>query len=1038
MKNLLKVFAVAVAVVLAACSKDSVEAPAVTADEAQVTFTTTIPGATEGRAIADGTTVDKLYYAVYEHGQTQALITDEEDVVGKTATVNVTLVSGMKYDIVFWAQKEGAPYTFNTTDNCIDINWTNLVGNNEARDAFIFVRKALEVNGSIQETITLKRPFAQLNIGISDFEAAKAAGFELAETKVSVDSYNQINFFGGEAYSKADGTGDYGMPAGTETPVTFACAAPLTDPATITIKGTTYKYVAMDYILPAMPTDAYDVDITFCTANEAKQYSVPTFAGVTFERNHRTNIMGSLLTDPGKFVIEIDEEFDDPDYTIAEAWDGVETVKPALVNGYYEISSPAHWAWLAKNGVGGNNLKLTSSINFNNHEIKAVAFGNGEFDGQGYTMSNMIPLQTGNYSVGLFNPTVSANANITIKNLTIAGAVIDSYFPDYGYAAVLFGDFQNSATLNLNGVTVKDTKIKGVQSVAAFVGLVASGTTVNIADCSVENSYLTNYSVDNESGFVCGMAGKVVGTVNFTGANTIKDTTIDGLYAARRGDRSIEWAAATYDSTTGTITGANTVTVSGGALNEIPLANVSGVIATTADLKDALTNGDTYITLGDNATFDLTQMNGEIGDGVIINGGENSVLSALNMGNTNEPYYVDGNVTFNNVKIQLISNTTGYGTGINSRTGKIVYNNCDFEGTATVWSECVFNNCTFTNTVDGQYAAWVYNGKAEYNNCTFSGVDRAAKVYTESGSNATAVYTDCKFNAQTPDKTAIDIDSRNISNKYYNVTITNAQVTNMGTPEDYGTEYFNIRGNNVLVNLDGTLYAIGDLAAAKAISVGGNIMLANGTYNISNAPTADTTIKGAGKANTIVLYKDLEYNLNNKSVTFEDMTIKRGNTIYTGFAHSQSENFKNCKLEGQFFLYGVNANFEGCEFEQTTNNYNVWTYGAQNITFKQCSFHSTMGKSLLIFQDGTNNACSVTVDNCTFVGDAAAQTWNGIDITAMDIDSTNGISYELNIINPNVTGYAVGSVSGTNVWNHKAGPAAKVQVNIDGTKVYPL
>ncbi|MBQ2727839.1 MAG: hypothetical protein IJF77_01305, partial [Alistipes sp.] len=79
MKNLLKVFAVAVAVVLAACSKDSVEAPAVTADEAQVTFTTTIPGATEGRAIADGTTVDKLYYAVYEHGQTQALITDEED-----------------------------------------------------------------------------------------------------------------------------------------------------------------------------------------------------------------------------------------------------------------------------------------------------------------------------------------------------------------------------------------------------------------------------------------------------------------------------------------------------------------------------------------------------------------------------------------------------------------------------------------------------------------------------------------------------------------------------------------------------------------------------------------------------------------------------------------------------------------------------------------------------------------------------------------------------------------------------------------------
>ncbi|MBQ8915731.1 MAG: hypothetical protein IJ028_00895, partial [Alistipes sp.] len=227
MKNLLKVFAVAVVIVLAACSKDAAE-PSVYTGDTQVTFTTTIPGATEGRAIADGTTVDKLYYAVYEHGATKALIAQTEPISGKTATVNVTLVSGLTYDIVFWAQKEGAPYTFNTTDNCIDIDWTNLVGNNEDRDAFIFVRKALKVEGSIQETITLKRPFAQLNIGISDFEAAATAGFELAETKVSVDSYDQINFFGGEAYSKADGTGDYGMPAGTETPVTFACAAPMT------------------------------------------------------------------------------------------------------------------------------------------------------------------------------------------------------------------------------------------------------------------------------------------------------------------------------------------------------------------------------------------------------------------------------------------------------------------------------------------------------------------------------------------------------------------------------------------------------------------------------------------------------------------------------------------------------------------------------------------------------------------------------------------------------------------------------------------
>ena len=727
MKNLLKVFAVAVAIVLAACSKDAVEAPAVTADEAQVTFTTTIPGATEGRAIADGSTVDKLYYAVYEHGQTTKLIDGTETISGKTATVNVTLVSGMKYDIVFWAQKEGAPYTFNTMDNCIEIDWTNLVGNNEARDAFIFVRKALEVNGSIQETITLKRPFAQLNIGISDFEAAKKAGFELAETKVSVDSYDQINFFGGEAYSKADGTGDYGMPAGTETPVTFACAAPLADPATITIKGTTYKYVSMNYILPAMPTDAYDVDITFCTANEAKQYSVPTFAGVTFERNHRTNIMGSLLTDPGKFVIEIDEEFDEPAYNYLP-WDGASLTKPAYdaTTNTYTVSTAAELAWVGAlvNGVLPSDARSTYAAqeSLKNATVELAAdidlAGNnwipmgglecawsdtkgyfhmfeGTFDGKGYTISNATvkPVNLGPWqqnSAGLFG---GLGGQAVVKNVTIEDFTV-AHTHYAGVVAGWIGTTDKNPTIE--GVTVRNCSVTvepefvndewdNGDKAGGIVGYFVVGT---IKDCVVENTTITGY---RDLGGIAGYAGDDTTTTNVTNNTIGADVKL-----FINNEHNYKNYATQAEHQVGSFVGRN----EGATVSGTGEATIGAYIVNVASLEEAVSTPNTTVSV----VAGTYEMPAVVAEGVTLECEEGTVLQCTEVIEAT-------NLTVKNATFKQVESDKAQQQAAIRLNGSGTFENCIIEGVNGLYQgystegsmngDLKFINCTIK-------ASWAY------------------------------------------------------------------------------------------------------------------------------------------------------------------------------------------------------------------------------------------------------------------------------------------------------------------------------------------
>ena len=143
-----------------ACSDEAVNAPV--EGESLVTITTQLPADLGTRTFGDGTTATKLTYAVYEAGQKTPLIesTDQVTFSGLTATVNLRLANGKKYDLVFWADAADAPYTFNARTQTVSINYAGVTSNLENRDAFFAHEDDLLVNGTINKTIKLKRPFA--------------------------------------------------------------------------------------------------------------------------------------------------------------------------------------------------------------------------------------------------------------------------------------------------------------------------------------------------------------------------------------------------------------------------------------------------------------------------------------------------------------------------------------------------------------------------------------------------------------------------------------------------------------------------------------------------------------------------------------------------------------------------------------------------------------------------------------------------------------------------------------------------------------
>lgn len=298
-KSIFSCFMAAAALVgFSACSSDE---PMTDAGDGNVSFTLELPAQIQSRAFSDGTTATELTYTVYDEDNGSTVVkTDKATFTNLKTTVSLSLVTGKSYSIVFWASKPGnSYYTYDAVGKTITVDY-NGDAQDEGRDAFFAARETFKVTGPMSETITLKRPFAQINVGTTDWQAALDSKLDMTATGMTVTGvYNSFNLATGELI-------------GDPVNVTFTNAALPGDGESLTGESLPagLKYLAMNYVLVG---EKITVDVTLnTTCNPAKPALV--FSQVPVQRNFRTNIYGALLTHPTDFNVNIDQNFEKPDY----------------------------------------------------------------------------------------------------------------------------------------------------------------------------------------------------------------------------------------------------------------------------------------------------------------------------------------------------------------------------------------------------------------------------------------------------------------------------------------------------------------------------------------------------------------------------------------------------------------------------------------------------------------------------------------------------------------------------------------------------
>ena len=258
--------------------------------------------ATRTYAYSDGTTATELQYAVYDKAGTYLPnVSGTATLENLGTTVELTLTTGNTYDVLFWAAAENAPYTFVPEDKTVTVNYVGAESNAENRDAF-FARTTFKVNGKQTETVTLTRPFAQLNIGTADYAQSQAAGYVPAFSKVEVTAYETLNLWNGEVSNPAVRTFDFAAIARDEQ---------------FPVVG--YEYLAMNYLLVGAAKELVEVKFTY--KDEPETYTHSRVVGaVPVQRNYRTNIFGNLLTSEVDVNVTIDPVYADESHDVFYAF----------------------------------------------------------------------------------------------------------------------------------------------------------------------------------------------------------------------------------------------------------------------------------------------------------------------------------------------------------------------------------------------------------------------------------------------------------------------------------------------------------------------------------------------------------------------------------------------------------------------------------------------------------------------------------------------------------------------------------------------
>ena len=298
---------------LSACSSDD-ELSQGNGNEALVSFNVELSGGMQNKAISDGTTAKNLTVHVFDENGTYLSKLDQAvEFREKKASVSINLVKGKTYNFLFWASiKDNSPYSFGADGKTITVNYDGAKANDESRDAFLGVVKNKVVEASFEESVTLKRPFAQINFLTDDIADAGKNELTIDENTHSSITLSKV------ATTLNPFTNTVG--GFTEAEVIFSEAVIPALSETVTMglapDAQTYNYLGTAYFLVPAEGENSDAGKDKAILNSAT-LKIKDINGeglkvenVPVQWNYRTNIYGSLLTATGNFNVTIVPDYD--------------------------------------------------------------------------------------------------------------------------------------------------------------------------------------------------------------------------------------------------------------------------------------------------------------------------------------------------------------------------------------------------------------------------------------------------------------------------------------------------------------------------------------------------------------------------------------------------------------------------------------------------------------------------------------------------------------------------------------------------------
>ncbi len=226
-------------------------------------------------------------------------------------------------------------------------------------------------------------------------------------------------------------------------------------------------------------------------------------------------------------------------------------------------------------------------------------------------------------------------------------------------------------------------------------------------------------------------------------------------------------------------------------------------------------------------------------------------------------------------------------------------------------------------------------------------------------------------------------------------------------------------------------------AAITAAGDSDTVEVAEGSYTLNGSLTYTgkaITVKAANGAN-VIFDMSSAVTLSGAKITFENVTFNYTNADYTGLQHTDTVVYNNCTINGKICLYANSETFNGCYFEQKSEDYNVWTYGAKKVAFNDCTFKCN-GKAVNVYIEKSNasdDAKTVEVNSCTVNSDKENKAFLNIknstqsyDVTLSGTNTVNGLTAD------GTTGSALYQVETTEVTETTGKPVAVKQENKAG------